>query len=94
MKTNAVQNKNTIPGVYCSSRSFEHIFSAILKTVYSDKSNSNKALTVSINQNMAMHSAKLFSPLSLIQSNLYYQKKKRIPEILFDAIMYNSHNSL
>ena len=24
MKTNAVQNKNTISGVYCSSRSFEH----------------------------------------------------------------------
>ena len=77
MKTNAVQNKNTIPGVYCSSRSFEHIFPAILKTVYSEKRNSNKELTVSINHIMAMHSPKLFSPLSLIQSNLYYQKKRK-----------------
>ena len=42
MKNNAVQNKNTISGVYCSSRSFEHIFPAILKTVHSEKSNSNK----------------------------------------------------
>ena len=42
MKNNAAQNKNTISGVYCSSRSFEHIFPAILKTVHSDKSNSNR----------------------------------------------------
>ena len=42
MRNNAVQNKNTTSGVYYSSRSFEHIFPAILKTVRSDKSNSNK----------------------------------------------------
>ena len=42
MKNNAVQNKNTTSGVYCSSRSFEQMFPAILKTVHSDKSNSNK----------------------------------------------------
>ena len=42
MKSNAAQNKNLILGVYCSSKSFEQIFPAILKTVYSDKSNSNK----------------------------------------------------
>ena len=42
MKNNAVQNKNTISGVYCSSRSFEHMFTTILKTVYSAKNNSNK----------------------------------------------------
>ena len=41
MKNNAVQNKNTISSVYCSSRSFEHIFPAILKTVHSDKSYTN-----------------------------------------------------
>ena len=41
MKNNAVQNKNTISRVYCLSRSFEHIFPAILKTVHSDKSNVN-----------------------------------------------------
>ena len=34
MKNNAVQNKNAISGVYCSSRSFEHIFSLILKTFH------------------------------------------------------------
>ena len=38
MKNNAVQDKNTISGVYCSSSSFEHIFHAILKTVTSSKS--------------------------------------------------------
>ena len=32
----------TIPGVYCSSSSFEYIFPTILKTVHSDKSNSNR----------------------------------------------------
>ena len=42
MNNNAVQNKNTISGVYCSSMSFENIFPAILKTVHSDKSNSNR----------------------------------------------------
>ena len=42
MNNNAVQNKNTISGVHCSSMSFEHIFPAILKTVHSDKSNSNR----------------------------------------------------
>ena len=36
MKKNAVQNKNAI------SRFFEHIFLAILKTVHSAKSNSNR----------------------------------------------------
>ena len=41
MKNNAVQNESTISGVYCSSRSFEHIFPTILKTVHSDKSNSS-----------------------------------------------------
>ena len=66
MKSNAVKSKNISPGVYCSSRSFEHIFPAILKTVHSDKSNGNKKLTVSINHNRAMHSPKLFSALSLI----------------------------
>ena len=45
MKNNAVQSKNISPGVYCSSRSFEHIFPAILKAVHSDKSNGNKKLT-------------------------------------------------
>ena len=94
MKSNAVQSKNTISGVFCSSRSFEHIFPAILKTVHSDKSNGNKQLTVSINHNRAMHSPKLFSALSLIQSNMYYQTKKCIPEILLDIIMYNSYISL
>ena len=91
MKSNAVQNKNTISGVFCSSRSFEHIFPAILKTVHSDKSNVNKKLTVSINPNRAMHSPKLFSALSLIQSNMYYQITKCIPEILVDIILYNSY---
>ena len=38
-----------------------------------------------------MHSPKFFSALSLIQSNMYYQKKKCIPEILFNLIMYNSY---
>ena len=42
VKNNAVQNKNTISRVYCLSRSFEHIFPAILKTVHSGKSNGNK----------------------------------------------------
>ena len=42
MKNNAVQNKNTISGAYFSSRSFEHIFPAILETGHSDKSNGNK----------------------------------------------------
>ena len=42
MKNNAVQNKNTISGVYSSSTSFENTYLAILKTVYSDKSNSNR----------------------------------------------------
>ena len=41
-----------------------------------------------------MHSPKFFSVLSLIQSNMYYQNKKYIPEILFDIIMYNSYISL
>ena len=41
MMNNAAQNKNTISAVYCSLTSFEHIFTAILKTVHSDKSNSN-----------------------------------------------------
>ena len=81
MSNNAVQNKNTISGVQYSSRSFEHRFLAILKTVHSHKSNSNKWLTVSINHNRTRHSPKLFSALSLIQSNImYYQKKKCIPE--------------
>ena len=31
----------------------------------------------------------LFSALSLIQSNMYYQKTKCIPEILLDITMYN-----
>ena len=44
MKNNAVQNKNTILRVYCLSSAFELIFPAILKTVYSDKSNGNKLL--------------------------------------------------
>ena len=35
---------------------------------------------------MAMHSPKLFSALSLIQSNMYYQTKKCIPEILLDKV--------
>ena len=42
MRNNEVQNKNTMPGVYYSSRSFEHIFPAILKTVHSDQSSSNR----------------------------------------------------
>ena len=42
MKKDAVQNKNTISGVYCSSRSLEHIFPDILKTVHSDKSSTNR----------------------------------------------------
>ena len=42
----------------------------------------------------ALPSPKLFSSLSLIQSNMYYQKKKSIQEILFDIIMYNSYVSL
>ena len=54
---------------------FEHIFSAILKTVHSDRSNNNKQLTVSIDHNMGMYFPKLFNALSLIQSNTYYQKK-------------------
>ena len=45
MKNNAVQNKNTISRVYCLSRSFEHIFPAILKTVHSDKSSGKKPST-------------------------------------------------
>ena len=81
MKYNAVQKKSAISGVYCSSRSFEDMFGGILKTVHSDKSNSNKQLTVSINHNRAMHSRKLFSALSLIQFNMYYLKEKCIPEI-------------
>ena len=43
---------------------------------------------------MAMHSPKLFSALSLIQSNMYCQKKKCTPEILLDIIMYSSYISL
>ena len=42
MKNNAVQNKNTISRVCCLSRSFEHIFPAILKALHSDKSKGNK----------------------------------------------------
>ena len=42
MKNNAAQNKNTISGVYCSSRYFEHIFPTILTAVHSEKSNSNQ----------------------------------------------------
>ena len=42
MKNNTVQNKNTTLGVYYSSRSFERIFPAIMKTVHSAKSNSNR----------------------------------------------------
>ena len=42
----------------------------------------------------ALHSPKLFIALSLIQSNMYYQKNKCIPEILFNIIMYNSYISL
>ena len=42
MKNNAVQNKNTISEVYSSSTSFENTYLAILETVYSDKSNSNR----------------------------------------------------
>ena len=94
MKNNAVQNKNTMSRVYCLSRSFEHIFPTILKTVHPDKSSSNKQLTVSINHKRAMHSPKLFSALPLIQSNTYYETKKCIPEILLDIIMYNSYISL
>ena len=42
IQNNVVQNKNTISGVYCSSRSFEYIFPAILKTVHSEKSKKKK----------------------------------------------------
>ena len=88
------KKKNTISGVYCSSRSFEHIFPAILKTVHSDKNNVKKKLTVSTNHNRAMHYPKLCSALSLIQSNMYFYTKKCIPEILLDIIIYNSYISL
>ena len=94
MKNNSIQNKHILSSVYYLPKFFEHIFPAILKTVHSDKSNGNKELTVSINHNRAMHSLKLFSALSLNQSNRYYQTKKRIPEILLDIIMYNSYISL
>ena len=94
MKNNAVQNKNTISRVYCLSRSFEHIFPAILKTVHLDKSNDKKKLTVSTNHNIARHSPKLCSALSLIQSNMYFHTKKCIPEILLGIIIYNSYISL
>ena len=92
MKNNAVQNKNTIPRVYCLPRSLEHIFPGIIKTFHSDKRSDNKQLTVSINHNRTMHPPKLFSALSLIQSNMHYQTKKCIPEILLDII--NSYISL
>ena len=49
---------------------------------------------VSFSTSKALRSPKLFSVFSLIQSNMYYQKKKCIPEILFDIIMYNSYISL
>ena len=39
---------------------------------------------------LAMYSPKLFCALSLIQSNMYYQKKKCTQEILLDKIIYNS----
>ena len=42
MENNVVQNKNTISGVHCSSRFFEYIFPAILKSPHSDKSKGNK----------------------------------------------------
>ena len=38
-----------------------------------------------------MHSTKLFSALSLIQSNMYYQTRKCNPEILLDIMIYNSY---
>ena len=37
----------------------------------------------------AIHSPMLFSALSLIQSNMYYQKTKCFPEILLDIAMCN-----
>ena len=49
---------------------------------------------VSFSTSNALHSPKLFSALSLTESNMYYQKKKCISEILFDIIMYNSYISL
>ena len=42
MKNNTVQNNNRTLAVYYSSRSFVHIFPAIMKTVHSTKSNSNR----------------------------------------------------
>ena len=71
MKNNAVQNENGISGVYCSSRCLEHIFPPLQ---YWEKSSSKKWLTASINHNEAMHSLKLFSTLSLIQSNVLPKK--------------------
>ena len=67
MKNNAVQNENAISGVYCSSRSFNTYF---LPCNTKKKSSSKKWLTASINHNEAMQSLKLFSTLSLIQSNV------------------------
>ena len=39
-----------------------------------------------------MQSPKFFSALSLIQSNMYYQKKKCLPEILLDIMEYSRKN--
>ena len=49
---------------------------------------------VSFSTSNALNSPKLFSALSSSQSNIYYQKKKCTPEILFHKIMYNSYISL
>ena len=49
---------------------------------------------VSFSTSNALHSPKLFSALSLTESNMYYQKKKCISETFFDIIMYNSYISL
>ena len=42
---------------------------------------------------MVVHSPKIFSALSLIQSNMFCQKKKCTPEILLD-IMMQAHISV
>ena len=94
MKNNAVQKKHNIRSILFIKVLRTHISSpAILKTVHLEESNSNTCITVSINHNGAMHSAKLsvhYPWFNLICKT----KKKYIPEILLDIILYNSYISL
>ena len=71
-----------------------HNFKEILLMVYVYHKAAFTLPELSSSSSNALHSPELFCALSLIQSNMYYRKKKFIPEILFDIIMHNSYSSL